>query len=108
MWASSGNSDHLGLHSGTVRPNLSQSSLTSVAKAWRTSSLSRSLSLSCLYIWFFGDPGRPKMFIVRMYHLAKVALAFWRGGGTSARFVSQYTPERRSNIYSMSHTHTAL
>src|SRR4029450_6977673 len=46
MWASSGSSDHRGFHSGTARPNFSQSSLTSAAKAWRTSSLSRSLRFS--------------------------------------------------------------
>jgi hypothetical protein len=48
MWASSGSSDHFGFHSGTLRPNFSQSSLTSAANAARTSSLSRSLSCSCL------------------------------------------------------------
>ena len=46
MWASSGSSPHLGFHSGTRRPNFSHRPATSRAKAWRTSSLSRSLSRS--------------------------------------------------------------
>jgi hypothetical protein len=44
IWASSGSLSQTGIHSATVRPTARAFALTSAAKAWRTSSLSRILS----------------------------------------------------------------
>src|SRR5262249_46183294 len=81
-----------GFQSGALRPYSSHLDLISAAKAWRTSSLSRFLIPSLRYILFFGEFGRPKMFMVLGYQTFSASCASSLVAESPASFLTHESP----------------
>jgi hypothetical protein len=75
MWASSGSSDHGGFHSGTARPNFSQSLLDLAGKSLTDLVVVTELELQPPIYLILRRSRPPEDCIVRMYHLANVVWA---------------------------------